>query len=443
MLRRFEFVDEKSNKFWEISLSGPLVSVKFGRIGTDGQIQTKSFSSDAEAQSNYDKLIAEKKRKGYQEVASAAEQDFSVKQMDESLFWKVIHDSKRGSEGDIEAQLESLEEKLQKLDDGNLVRFKDLTDEKIARSNRWDLWAAAYYDNDGCSDDGFEYWRAGLVLSGKKAYESVLAHPDNLANFEVTEAEELSYIPTRVWEERHPATPMPSNFNLADYPDLEGDAFDEDDAVWFAKTFPKLTKKKGVQATASHAKSSQETIKKTPIVITIACERGTPEYNTAMELCIGIRHSFGKPVLENRPKELVITALTDNVNWATRRISEILNSVAGDHNNVKIIYGAEDSNARPAADSCPSPQIIKRMITLVITCKENTPEYRPAMQICVAILHTFGAPILDKTANELIIKFFTDDLDSGLQKVHQIISLVPGDHNNIQIVHDELKDAHS
>lgn len=42
--------------------------MKFGKIGTDGQEKTKDFASDALAQKDADKLIAEKTKKGYEEV---------------------------------------------------------------------------------------------------------------------------------------------------------------------------------------------------------------------------------------------------------------------------------------------------------------------------------------------------------------------------------------
>jgi DNA ligase len=65
--RRFEFTDAKSNKFWEISMSGTDVTVHFGRIGTNGQTQTKSFPDAAAATRHAEKLVAEKLEKGYQE----------------------------------------------------------------------------------------------------------------------------------------------------------------------------------------------------------------------------------------------------------------------------------------------------------------------------------------------------------------------------------------
>jgi hypothetical protein len=41
--QRFEFVDEKSSKFWEIRIDGQNVEVRYGKIGTSGQVQAKEF----------------------------------------------------------------------------------------------------------------------------------------------------------------------------------------------------------------------------------------------------------------------------------------------------------------------------------------------------------------------------------------------------------------
>ena len=66
--RYFEFDDGKSSKFWEVSVSGNDVTVRFGRIGTNGQTNTKSFADEESAQTHAEKLIAEKTSKGYSEV---------------------------------------------------------------------------------------------------------------------------------------------------------------------------------------------------------------------------------------------------------------------------------------------------------------------------------------------------------------------------------------
>jgi predicted DNA-binding WGR domain protein len=65
--RRFEFVGGSSKKFWEISLSGNSFTVRFGRMRTAGQSQTKTFADEARAKREVDALIGEKLKKGYVE----------------------------------------------------------------------------------------------------------------------------------------------------------------------------------------------------------------------------------------------------------------------------------------------------------------------------------------------------------------------------------------
>ena len=70
MNRRFEFVGGTSAKFWEVQVSGQNVTVRYGRLGTEGQTQTKSFGDAEAAQKHAEKLIAEKTKKGYSEAVA-------------------------------------------------------------------------------------------------------------------------------------------------------------------------------------------------------------------------------------------------------------------------------------------------------------------------------------------------------------------------------------
>ena len=67
--RYFEFTSGSSNKFWEIGLDQDSFTVRFGRIGTPGQSQSKSFISETKAREEMEKLIADKLKKGYVEKA--------------------------------------------------------------------------------------------------------------------------------------------------------------------------------------------------------------------------------------------------------------------------------------------------------------------------------------------------------------------------------------
>ncbi len=69
-MRYFEFKDDKSAKFWEIKQEQSHLQIRWGKIGTAGQSQTKEFESDNKAQLAYDKLVKEKTGKGYIEISS-------------------------------------------------------------------------------------------------------------------------------------------------------------------------------------------------------------------------------------------------------------------------------------------------------------------------------------------------------------------------------------
>jgi DNA ligase-1 len=66
--RRFEFVGGSSDKFWEVAVHGSEVVVHFGRNGTGGQTETKTFADATTAAKHADKKIAEKIKKGYVEI---------------------------------------------------------------------------------------------------------------------------------------------------------------------------------------------------------------------------------------------------------------------------------------------------------------------------------------------------------------------------------------
>ena len=54
-----------SHKFYEVTVEGLSVTIKYGRIGTDGTASTSHFGSPEEAEKFAQKKVGEKKRKGY------------------------------------------------------------------------------------------------------------------------------------------------------------------------------------------------------------------------------------------------------------------------------------------------------------------------------------------------------------------------------------------
>ena len=71
-MRRFEFTDDKSAKFWEIEQADTDLNISWGRIGSAGQSQTKNFADAAKAALAMQKLVDEKTGKGYVEAGAAA-----------------------------------------------------------------------------------------------------------------------------------------------------------------------------------------------------------------------------------------------------------------------------------------------------------------------------------------------------------------------------------
>lgn len=65
--RYFELVDDKSSKFWEVGINGSEVTVRYGRIGTDGTAKTKDMGSAGAAQKHLEKQVDSKVSKGYVE----------------------------------------------------------------------------------------------------------------------------------------------------------------------------------------------------------------------------------------------------------------------------------------------------------------------------------------------------------------------------------------
>ena len=70
MTRRFESIGGNSAKFYEVTVTGSDVTVRYGRLGTSGQTQTKSFADADKAQKHADAQITQKIGKGYRETTT-------------------------------------------------------------------------------------------------------------------------------------------------------------------------------------------------------------------------------------------------------------------------------------------------------------------------------------------------------------------------------------
>lgn len=90
-------------------------------------------------------------------------------------FWAIVEHCK-----DAESPEVALADSLQHLSVEEIVEFHNYFKWLDNYAYRWDIWGAAYLLHAGCSDDGFEYFRSGLIAKGRSIYESVLKNPDDL-----------------------------------------------------------------------------------------------------------------------------------------------------------------------------------------------------------------------------------------------------------------------
>lgn len=70
MRRYYEFIEGNSAKFWEITVQENTCNVRYGKLNTNGQSQTKTFADHATALKHAEKLIGEKTGKGYRECVT-------------------------------------------------------------------------------------------------------------------------------------------------------------------------------------------------------------------------------------------------------------------------------------------------------------------------------------------------------------------------------------
>ncbi|MCB9764201.1 MAG: DUF4240 domain-containing protein [Alphaproteobacteria bacterium] len=158
--------------------------------------------------------------------------------MTEQAFWALIEAADM-IDADGEASVEGLDVLLRRLPDVELLDFQRVLQGLLARAYRWDVWGAAYLLNGGCSDDGFDYFRAWLIANGREAFERVLSDPDALVELAEDEAEcpDLLAVAPWIFQERTgdypklPATPLP---------DL-GTGWDFDDPEEMKRRYPRLS----------------------------------------------------------------------------------------------------------------------------------------------------------------------------------------------------------
>jgi Protein of unknown function (DUF4240) len=179
-------------------------------------------------------------------TSAAAPRDEAAQKraIDRDGFWKIVDQARSGVSSD-EQFLERFAARLRQLDADELVDVQRQIDSLRNESYGWPLWGACYLINGGCSDDGFEYFRAWLIAQGRERFERAVEDPDTLADIENPDAELESflYVATDAYEAKTGAVMERVVDTAAQLtPD---DAWDFDDSFEMLKRYPRLHARHG------------------------------------------------------------------------------------------------------------------------------------------------------------------------------------------------------
>jgi uncharacterized protein DUF4240 len=165
--------------------------------------------------------------------------------MDETKFWNIIESAGRDVNGNVDLIAKAVGVRLIKETPAEIQEFDRFLCEKLDAAYSHELWGAAYLIRGGCSDDGFEYFRAWLISRGRISFEAAVADPDSLAAVVTPdpdplqfECEALLYTAWRAYKEVA-GTEMPQGAKRK--PILRGVAWDFDDSDETAKRLPQLS----------------------------------------------------------------------------------------------------------------------------------------------------------------------------------------------------------
>ena len=100
--------------------------------------------------------------------------------MDLDAFWRIV-DGARSNASCDEDFLQRIEAHLWELEPDELMEFERQFEKTHTEACSWNLWGAAYLMKGGCSDDGFDYFRAWLMTQGRRTFEKAVKDPDTLA----------------------------------------------------------------------------------------------------------------------------------------------------------------------------------------------------------------------------------------------------------------------
>ena len=232
MKRRFVYQDAKSDKFWDIEFEGTTQTVVYGKTGTAGREAVKEFATAEECTKESEKLIAQKLKKGYTELAEGEaapeKREYSEEEKADYFFWEAIEKSykynkKDWEDYDLEEHIEKLTAYLSKYSEEKLILFEKTLQEKlislytapiaelsIILENEYEKEGDTYNFDGYISDDGFIYFRCWLLLKGKEFYDDITKDIESFVSgkyhFDIgdTWGEGLLYVASRANSEARP-----------------------------------------------------------------------------------------------------------------------------------------------------------------------------------------------------------------------------------------------
>ena len=97
--------------------------------------------------------------------------------MDQAQFWQLT-DATHG----LPDRADRLADALKLLPADEIIEFRLRYDDLINTANRVDLWGAAHLINGGCTEEGFVYFREGLIELGRSVFEAAIQDPESLVD---------------------------------------------------------------------------------------------------------------------------------------------------------------------------------------------------------------------------------------------------------------------
>jgi len=108
----------------------------------------------------------------------------STELMCENRFWKIIEKTKSNSSENNGRQKTILKKELYKLTNIEILEFDNKFRTFRGQACTWDLWAASYTLNGGCSDNCFSQFRDWLIGNGQDIYKNAMVNAESLAEIE-------------------------------------------------------------------------------------------------------------------------------------------------------------------------------------------------------------------------------------------------------------------